>query len=264
MNNKFKLVSFLILCFPMIMVAQQSLYQKDNFVKDGDTLRYRIMLPENFSDNKAYPLVFFLHGAGERGNDNESQLMHGSDLFASKENRKNYPAIIIFPQCSKDSYWSNASVDRSDNGVKLKFHTDKAPTKAMSLAMDLLREYVSKPYVNKQQVYVVGLSMGGMGTFEILSRMPDTFAAAIPICGGGSTELVKKYVNTPIWVFHGAQDNVVNPNHSLEMVKALLAEGGSPRFTLYDNANHNSWDRAFHELDFLSWLFSHKLTENRD
>ncbi|MCM5662854.1 carboxylesterase family protein [Galbibacter mesophilus] len=262
MKNRLKLVSFFILCFPMIMIAQHGLYEKSNFVKDGDTLRYRIMLPKNFTEGKEYPLVLFLHGAGERGSDNESQLTHGSSLFASEENRENFPAIVIFPQCPKDSYWSNADVDRSpEGGVKLVFSDGKEPTKALGLTMNLLDDFLEKPFVKKDQVYVVGLSMGGMGTFEILSRKPETFAAAIPICGGGREEAVKRYAKTPIWVFHGALDNVVSPLHSVKMVEALLEAGGKPKFTLYDNANHNSWDPAFAEPDFLKWLFSNTLTK---
>ncbi|WP_417444796.1 alpha/beta hydrolase-fold protein [Joostella sp.] len=259
MKNNSKLVLLVLLSLPMLIIAQNELYQKDNFVVGKDTLKYRILLPKNFSNQKEYPLVLFLHGAGERGNDNVSQLTHGSSLFTKKENMEDYPAIVIFPQCSKDDYWSNADVDRSgSDGVKLVFHDDKKPTKFLDLTMSLLNQFLSKSFVKKDQVYIVGLSMGGMGTFELLSRMPTTFAAGIPICGGGSTEAVSKYVNTPLWVFHGAQDNVVNPMNSIKMVEALLNEGGHPRFTLYDDANHNSWDPAFSEPDFLSWLFSHK------
>lgn len=256
MKNKIRLISFFLMCFPVLIIAQTKLYQKDNFVKGKETLKYRILLPDNFSEDKQYPLILFLHGAGERGDDNESQLTHGSSLFTSEENRANFPTIVIFPQCPKNDYWSNADVDRSGDGVKLVFHDDKKPTKALSLTMDLLNQFIEKSFVKKEQVYVVGLSMGGMGTFEILSRMPTTFAAAMPICGGGSEEAVSKYVNTPMWVFHGAQDDVVNPLHSVKMVEAILKAGGHPKFTLYDNANHNSWDSAFSEPDFLPWLFS--------
>ncbi|WP_342155455.1 carboxylesterase family protein [Joostella sp. CR20] len=250
-----------MLFVPFSLLAQQ-LYQKDNFVSNKDTLKYRVMLPDNFSTEKQYPLVLFLHGAGERGSDNESQLTHGSKLFASEENRKNFPAIVIFPQCPKNDYWSNADVDRSGQGVKLVFHDDKKPTKALQLTIELLQKYSEQPFVDTNKIYVVGLSMGGMGTFEILSRLPNTFAAAIPICGGGSESAVRKYAQTPLWVFHGAQDDVVNPIHSVKMVSAILNEGGHPKFTLFDTANHNSWDPAFSQPDFLPWLFAHERTNN--
>lgn len=244
----------------MFMLAQQELYREAHFVKQNDTLNYRILLPDNFSENKSYPLVLFLHGAGERGNDNQAQLVHGSSLFADSENRAKYPAIVIFPQCPKDDYWANVEVDRSKKGVELEFHQEKGPTTALSLVMELLKEQLEKPYVDKEKVYVAGLSMGGMGTFEILSRMPNTFAAAIPICGGGDDDLVAKYAQVPMWIFHGAKDEVVNPKYSLEMAEALLEAGGHPNFTLYENATHNSWDSAFAEPEFLHWLFSKQRT----
>lgn len=257
-NSKNNWLSCLFVCLPILMLAQQQLYSEASLIKDKDTLNYRILWPENFSEDKSYPLVLFLHGAGERGSDNKAQLTHGSTLFTAEENRSKFPAIVIFPQCPKDDYWSNVDIDRSGKGVKLKFNPEKEPTSALTMVMELLTQQLEKSYVKKDQVYVAGLSMGGMGTFEILSRMPETFAAAIPICGGGSTALVEKYVQLPMWVFHGAKDDVVDPLYSLEMVEALLKSGGHPNFTLYEDANHNSWDSAFAEPQFLPWLFSKK------
>ena len=126
------------------------------------------------------------------------------------------------------------------------------------MVMDLLETTIQQPYSKDDQIYLMGLSMGGMGTFELLNRKPDTFAAAVPICGGGEPGSVANYAkNTPLWVFHGAQDNVVHPLKSMEMVSALLKAGVYPKFTMYDFANHNSWDPAFAEPDLLPWLFSH-------
>ena len=150
-------------------------------------------------------------------------------------------------------------VDRSTYPIKLNFNYKGGPTKPLEMVMDLLQTTIEQPYANDNQVYLMGLSMGGMGTFELLSRKPDTFAAAIPICGGGDPNSVATYAKKiPLWVFHGAQDNVVNPLQSMEMVSALLSAGAYPRFTVYDFANHNSWDPAFAEPDLLPWLFSHK------
>ncbi len=217
------------------------------------------MYPNNFQEDGNYPVVLFLHGAGERGNDNEKQLVHGGKLFATDYLQERYPAIVIFPQCPTNSYWSNVDVDRSTYPIKLNFNYKGGPTKPLEMVMDLLQTTIEQPYANDNQVYLMGLSMGGMGTFELLSRKPDTFAAAIPICGGGDPNSVATYAKKiPLWVFHGAQDNVVNPLQSMEMVSALLSAGAYPRFTVYDFANHNSWDPAFAEPDLLPWLFSHK------
>jgi predicted peptidase len=112
--------------------------------------------------------------------------------------------------------------------------------------------------VDDERVYVGGLSMGGMGTFELVRRMPKTFAAAFPICGGANPATAKKMDDVDWWIFHGAKDDVVPPRHSEVMVKALKKEGANVKFTLYPNANHNSWDPAFTEPELLSWLFSKK------
>lgn len=244
--------------------AQQSdLYERAMYLDQKDTLLYRIMLPENFNESQQYPLILFLHGAGERGNDNEMQLVHGSSLFTSDENREQYPSIVVFPQCPESDFWSNAKFDRTKQGrERVQFQNGGAPTKALELVMQLMDSLTTESFVKKNQVYVAGLSMGGMGTFEILSRKPNMFAAAIPICGGGSTEAASKYSKkVALWVFHGALDEVVDPYFSIEMVTALLESGGIPRFTLYDDANHNSWDPAFKEPDLLQWLFGKTLNQ---
>lgn len=254
-------LGLLFLFFVSMSMAQSSaLYEKRSFINGKDTLRYRVMFPENFSEEQEYPLILFLHGAGERGNDNEKQLIHGSSLFASKEIRTNYPAIVVFPQCPKEDYWANVDVDRTVKPLSLKFNYNNEPTKSLKLVMGLLDRFLSEKYIKKSQVYIMGLSMGGMGTFELLSRKPNTFAAAVPVCGGGDPESVQVYATTvPVWVFHGAKDDVVDPNLSVQMVSAVLKYGGYPKFTLFDDANHNSWDPAFTEPGLLPWLFSKTL-----
>ncbi len=256
-------LSFLIVLLACNLVAAQwqSKYEAKMHIDGNDTLRYRIMYPKEFKEDGNYPVVLFLHGAGERGNDNERQLTHGARLFATDYLQERYPAIIIFPQCPTDSYWAHVDVDRSSYPIHLDFKYGEGPTKPLEMVMDLLDATISEPYTNQEQVYLMGLSMGGMGTFELLSRKPNTFAAAVPISGGGDPESVSMYAQTiPLWVFHGAQDNVVNPLQSMEMVSALLNAGAHPRFTLYDFANHNSWDPAFAEPDLLPWLFSNRKT----
>lgn len=243
--------------------AQSDLYKAEIFEKSSDSLPYRILYPKDFSTSKQYPVVLFLHGAGERGNDNTTQLVHGSALFSNEENRLNFPAIVIFPQCPKEDYWSNVAVNRNQQPLGLKFQYDKGPTKALQLTMALMDSIVNESFVKKDQVYVMGLSMGGMGTFEILYRKPDMFAAAIPICGGGDTEAAKIYAaKVPLWIFHGAQDNVVAPQLSLDMAAKIMEYGGQPNLSLYGDANHNSWDPAFKEPGLLAWLFSLKQSES--
>ncbi len=233
-------------------------FEYEVFKRDEGNLNYRILYPENFDPSNSYPVVFFLHGAGERGNDNEKQLVHGSKLFLSAEFRKQYPAVIIFPQCPKEDYWANVKVDRSTMPIGLKFKKGGKPTQAMLLAITLLDSIVGLDYSIDEQIYLGGLSMGGMGTFEMLSRRPDTFAAAFAICGGGHPGNVEKFSKTPMWVFHGSQDNVVKPEYSTQMVLAMQKAGGKVRYTLYPDANHNSWDPAFSEKELIPWLFNQK------
>lgn len=255
---KFTVCFFLL---SVITVAQNDAFEEKFHIKNSDTLKYRIMYPEHFSKDKKYPVVLFLHGAGERGNDNQKQLTHGSKLFTDKINRGAFPAIVIFPQCPTDSYWSNAEVDRSSYPISLTFPKEKEATIALQLVIDLMQNITKNNYVDNSKIYVGGLSMGGMGTFEIISRQPNVFAAAFAICGGGNTENVTNFATkVPMWIFHGAKDNVVKPQLSVQMVNAIINAGGTPNFTLYAEDNHNSWDSAFAEPKLLTWLFSNTKT----
>lgn len=263
MKTKYYFSLFFLFAYVIASAQWQSKYKNETLIDGNDTLKYRIMYPKDFSEEGNYPVVLFLHGAGERGNDNTSQLIHGGKLFATDYLQEKFPAIVIFPQCPKDSYWSKVTVDRGTYPLTLDFKYADGPTKPLEMVMDLLDNMIQEPYTNDNQIYLMGLSMGGMGTFELLSRKPETFAAAIPICGGGDPNSVTAYAeNTPLWIFHGAQDNVVNPHQSIEMVAALLRAGAYPKFTMYDFANHNSWDPAFAEPDLLPWLFSHHKKTN--
>jgi predicted peptidase len=236
-----------------------SAYQKLKFVYDKDTLPYRLLLPENYDGKKKYPVILFLHGRGESGIDNELQLTHGAKLFLLDSIRKKYPAIIVFPQCRETSYWSNVEITEDNTGKRLfNFSPVGKPTKDLALTEKLLRQLKHDLLVNKKQIYVMGLSMGGMGTFEIVRRNPKMFAAAIPICGGANPSTARQLRKTNWWIFHGAKDDVVNPDFSVQMATALQQQRANVQFTLYPNANHNSWDLAFAEPNLLNWLFSNK------
>lgn len=249
-----------VLCFLLWLpvVGQDTEgFQRGIYVNDGDSLKYQILYPEGFSTAKKYPVILFLHGAGERGDDNELQLVHGSNLFLDRAFREQYPAVVIFPQCPKNEYWANADVKREPGKITLDFKDDGDPTPPMRLVLLLMDSVKTLAYSKDDQLYVGGLSMGGMGTFEILWRRPGMFAAAVPICGGGSATSVGTYADeVSLWVFHGARDNVVLPSYSTEMVIALMKAGADVKYTLYKEANHNSWDSAFAEPGLVDWLFS--------
>ncbi|MGN6400738.1 MAG: dienelactone hydrolase family protein [Flavisolibacter sp.] len=249
----------LFLCISTAMKAQDtSLYERHLYIEKGDTLPYRLLLPKDYDASKKYPLILFLHGSGERGNDNELQLVHGADLFLRDSIRNNYKAIVVFPQCSLNGYWSNVKIvtDSIQKTRVFNFQSEGEPTVAMKLLLSLLNQLPKKYKLDKERIYVGGLSMGGMGTFEIVHRKPKLFAAAFPICGGANAAIADDLKNTAWWIFHGLKDNVVDPVYSKVMAAALKGEGADVKLTLYPDANHNSWDSAFAEKDLMTWLFS--------
>ena len=240
-----------------------SLYKKFELAQNENRIPYRILLPENFNPSQKYPLIIFLHGSGERGNDNEKQLVHGAKLFLQKENRQKYPAIVVFPQCPEKTFWSNAQFLYDEKGERNFYYLNGGePSIAMKMLVGLVNNLFVQYKIKKEQVYVMGLSMGGMGTFELVNRMPHTFAAAIPICGGANPEIATQVKNTSWWIFHGAKDNAVPPEQSEIMYKALKKNNVPVKFTLYPEAGHNSWDNTFNEPGLLKWIFSKKLKYN--
>jgi predicted peptidase len=256
--RKYFTLSLLFFCVTGFLQSQTTAaYQKLVFIKGTDTLPYRLLLPENYNTSNKYPLILFLHGAGERGNDNEAQLVHGASLFLRDSIRKRYPSIVLFPQCPADGYWSNVKAKNSEKDDRdFQFQVKGKPTTAMALLQKLLMEILNTYPVDRSRIYVGGLSMGGMGTFEIVARNPYLFAAAFPICGGADVSAAKKLVRTSWWVFHGAKDDVVLPRYSERIVRALQELKANVTFSLYPDANHNSWDQAFAEPALFSWMFS--------
>ncbi len=262
MENSLKylliILAALIGMFPSGINAQSTVsFEKEIFITNQDSLRYRILFPENFSEEKKYPLILVLHGAGERGDDNEAQLVHGSDLFLNAENRKDFPAVVIFPQAPKDDYWAKVEVKRDTIPFQFDFKNKEAPTKSLELVMQLMDSMLTRNYIDKRRIYAGGLSMGGMGTFELIYKKPEMFAAAFAICGGANPEIAEGYrKGFPIWIFHGEKDDVVPPALSKSMARSINHHGGNAKLSLYPDDNHNSWDSAFAEPYLLSWLFS--------
>jgi len=256
--------SLLALVFSQGQLKAQNLdieevsFESSSFNSGKDSLPYRFLLPEKASVNNKIPLLLFLHGSGERGNDNEKQLVHGSKFFAEAVINKQHTALIVFPQCAEGDYWAN--IDRQiqdDGGISFNFKAGGAPTKSMRLLVGLIDSLVQLDYIDKSRIYVGGLSMGGMGTFELLWRRPELFAAAFPICGGGNPEIVKSYnTKTAVWIFHGGADPVVSPEYSSSMFKSMQKAGMQVKLSLYPDYGHNVWDAFFQDQEFLEWLFS--------
>lgn len=246
--------------FSFLIMIASSLYSQNNAYKyatheqDGQRLPYRILLPEGYDMQKKYPLLLFLHGAGERGADNELQLTHGSELFFAEDFRQRFPAIIAFPQCPKNDYWATVT-DRDD---PLKFSFPKNPKNNLILErVEGMLEYLSQNYgVDKKRIYIGGLSMGAMGTFEMVYRNPRKFAAAFAICGGANTKIARK-IRRPSWrIDHGEADEVVPVQLSKLMADALKKKKTNVQLNLYPGVKHNSWENVFADPTFLPWLFS--------
>lgn len=228
-----------------------SKFSVNNYINDkGDTLRYRQLFPD--ADTlRRFPLVIFLHGSGERGNDNEAQLKWGVMNFASDENMIRYPAFVIAPQCPLNMSWSNFNRDRSSTQMSLL----QSPTKPMQLLIELIGQLKKTLRVDTTRIYITGLSMGGFGTYDAIMRYPKLFAAAVPVCGGGDVSKASSIAHIPIWIFHGAEDPSVSPVYSLEMLQALTKAGAHPGFTQYPEVGHFSWLGAYSDPLMMEWLF---------
>jgi predicted peptidase len=248
----------LVSSFSVLQAQDMSLFEKKVFIsKAGDTLRYRILYPEQYDHARTYPMVMVLHGSGERGNDNELQLTHGAKLFLADSNRKNFPAIVVFPQCAENVAWGSVDIDRNIEPLSFSFNYKMPQTAPMRAFLALTRSLIKNERVNSQRVYITGLSMGGMGTFEAVYQAPGLFAAALPICGGGdAASYNKKTAKVPFWIFHGAADPVVNPQLSKNMVAKLKELKAVVKYSEYPGVGHNSWDNAFAEPEFLGWMFA--------
>lgn len=216
----------------------------------GGVLRYRLLKPLDYDPAQKYPLVLFLHGAGERGEDNVRQLIHGGSLWVDPAMRRRHPAFIVAPQCPTDEKWVEVPWD-------LKTHDMPGePSASLGLTFELLEALQKEFSVDASRLYGCGLSMGGYGTWDILQRKPELLAAAVPICGGGDPALAAKFKDVPVWAFHGGADPVVIPDRSRAMIAALVAAGGRPIYTEYEDVQHNSWTPTFDNRLVWDWLFA--------
>jgi predicted peptidase len=217
----------------------------------GQVLPYRLLKPEKIEPGQSYPLVLFLHGAGERGADNALQLVHGAGAFATPENRRKHPCFVVAPQCPLDRHW--VEVDWA-----LPSHTmPREPSVPLRLALELVDKLAAELPADKRRFYITGLSMGSFGTWDATARWPRYFAAAVPICGGDAAQAAKLR-NLPIWAFHGDRDATVRPRRTTDMIDAIRKAGGTPKMTIYPGVEHDSWNRAYADPAVLDWLFAQK------
>ena len=229
----------------------------DGYYKDHD-FNYRLMKPQKTEAGRKYPLVIFLHGSGERGADNANQLKYFPTWICEPANREKYPAYIVAPQCPNERLWGTMHW-----GSGKANYNDK-PGDEMTATIAVLEKLIKDEAVDPGRVYITGLSMGGFGTWEFASRRPELFAAAAPVCGGGDKDDVKGLVSLPLWAWHGDADQAVNVNRSREMIAAIVAAGGHPKYTELPGVGHNSWEQAYNgPNNLLPWLFDQKRVEKK-
>jgi predicted peptidase len=221
-------------------------------VEGQPDLPYRLLKPADYDPQQKYPLVVFLHGAGERGDDNAAQLVHGARDFADPALRRRHPAVVVFPQCPVEKKWVEVPWDRTEH--KAPADPGETMTALFALIESLQREFA----IDDSRIYGVGLSMGGYGVWDILQRKPELFAAGAPICGGGDPAYAEKFSSTPVWAFHGDADPAVPVGRSREMIKALQAAGGRPIYTEYEQVGHDSWTKTFENRLLWDWLFAQR------
>lgn len=256
-----KLLFFLIVTAPLFLSAQDlGLFQKKSFTREGKTLNYRILYPNRYKKTKAYPVITFLHGSGERGDNNEAQLIHGGALFVNDTVRNMLNAIVIFPQCPNDSTWRYMKTRRdttTTTGRAFDLSFSQVPTTPAKLVKLLLDSLVKAKKADAKRMYIGGLSLGGFGTFDMIERYPSFFAAAFPICGGGDTNKANQFSGkVAVWLFHGDNDKSVDVNNSRQYYAALRALGADTKYTEYAGVGHNSWDNAFKEKVLIPWALS--------
>ncbi len=196
------------------------------------TIHYWLFVPANYASLESVPLMVFLHGAGERGDDLQVVKQWGPPKIVQQ--KPDFPFVVVSPQCPKGERWD------------------------VELIAQLTDHVAGTLKIDKQRMYITGLSMGGFGTWGLLAKYPKLYAAAAPICGGGEPAQAEKMKRVPIWCFHGDKDGTVPLSRSKEMVDAVNSAGGNAKLTVYPGVGHNSWSETYANPELYKWLLAHK------
>ena len=212
------------------------------FEKGGNAAarrQYLLFLPEAYNEEKSWPMILFLHGVGERGDNLEEVKKHGPPKIVAQQ--KDFSFIVVSPQCPEKSWWTNENES----------------------LIALLGDITARYRIDKDRIYLTGLSMGGYGTWSLASAYPERFAAIVPICGGGEPSMALKLKDMPVWAFHGVQDKVVSVKKSEEMVNAIVDLGGDAKLTVYPDAGHDSWTQTYNNRKLYDWFLEHRISDRK-
>lgn len=246
------LVAVVSAAFVVFAASVEQRTEARTFVgNDGTVFRYR-WAEKVAPEGEKVPLVFFLHGAGERGTNNVAQLHHGVGELVNWLDKHEKGFRLVAGQVPNGKRW--VEVDWSAKGHAM----PAQPSETMGLALQLLDQQLADPAVDASRVYVTGISMGGYGTWDMVCRRPETFAAALPICGGGDVTQAPKIAALPSWTFHGSKDGAVPVSRSRNMVSALWAAGSNAHYREYPDMPHNVWTRTYRDDEVLKWFFSQR------
>lgn len=236
------------------LAEKYGMEQKSFTGSNGLLLPYCRKVIGGKESNLKKPIVMLLHGAGERGTDNAIQLIHGTaGILSYAESRMEEGLIFLAPQCPTEMMWIDAMWDLAEHRIS------PAPRNTLEAALELLEKEVEESRADRSRIYITGISMGGFGTWDAITRKPDYFAAAMPVCGGGDILQAARLADLPIFAHHGTADGVVMPSRSIDMVEAIRKAGGTKaELTLYEGVGHDSWVPAYRSMENLEKFFSCK------
>lgn len=236
-----------------------SVFEKKEFTRNGYTLRYRLYIPRNYDCGEMYPLVLFLHGAGERGSDNEKQMTVALPTIFADPSSPVYDSIVMAPQCPEGRQWVASDYETGTYSI-----ADTPETAVLENTLAALDEVIKEYNVDVDRIYVTGISMGGYGTWDLLSRHGARFAAGMPICGGGDPSYAKLLKRIPIRTFHGNADPAVPVTGTRKMFASIRKAGGENiSYTEFDGWSHNVWDKAYSDTSNFVWMFEQSLVERK-
>ena len=251
MTHKFYLGLAIILLLPNALAGNQReavLVARTYNVPHGRAMPYRLFVPKNYNKQRKYPLVLYLHGGGGRGDDNLKQIQGGNgfiiDLLVKPESQARFPCFVVAPQSPQQEGWIG--------------YDSITPTNQLQLVVELIRHLERSFSIDSDRLYVIGQSMGGFGTFAIITMQPTMFAAAVPVCGGGDESKAGEIARVPIWAFHGEKDGAVKVERSRNMIAAITSAGGKPKYTEYKGEGHLIWSKVVDEPELLLWMFTQK------